>query len=267
MKTLKLNSKGTEVKYLQQLLAKRGYCSLLPDGIFGRNTETAVKDFQGRQELTADGIAGYRTWEALFFAGHAASGKLTDEDFARAAQLLDVETAALKAVQLVETGGRGGFFEPGYPAILFEGHIFWGELKKKGITPEDERAGNEDILYPKWTKEHYKGGMAEYSRLEKARGIHREAADASASWGMFQILGNNHPACGEENIKSFVNAMCESECKQLILAARFIHNDKRLLAALQQKNWKEFARIYNGAGYAANKYDEKLAKAYTQFKK
>nr|WP_262924348.1 N-acetylmuramidase domain-containing protein [Segatella copri] len=32
--------------------------------------------------------------------------------------------------------------------------------------------GNEDILYPKWTKTHYQGGLKEYDRLERARVIH-----------------------------------------------------------------------------------------------
>lgn len=37
-----------------------------PDGIFGPNTETAVKNFQRYRELTPDGIVGPRTWERLF---------------------------------------------------------------------------------------------------------------------------------------------------------------------------------------------------------
>lgn len=47
--------------------------------------------------------------------------------------------------------------------------------------------GNENILYPKWEKGHYKGGMGEYDRLEQARKINHEAADASASWGCFRL--------------------------------------------------------------------------------
>ena len=49
--------------------------------------------------------------------------QLTEEDFQRCATTLDVEVATVKAVQEVETGGRGGFFEIDKPAILFEGHI------------------------------------------------------------------------------------------------------------------------------------------------
>ena len=56
---LKLGSKGTSVKQLQQLL------HLTADGIFGKNTESAVKQFQKDHNLIPDGIVGVNTWKAL----------------------------------------------------------------------------------------------------------------------------------------------------------------------------------------------------------
>ena len=193
------------------------------------------------------------------------SGRLIDEDFTQVAELLGCEPAALKAVQQVETGGRGGFFSPGRPAILFEGHIFWTQLKKRGSNPEDYVKGNENILYPKWEKGHYKGGIGEYDRLEQARKINREAADASASWGMFQIMGFNYAACGEESIESFVRSMCESEFKQLLLTANFIKKNSQMLQALQARDWAVFAKCYNGPACAQNRYDVKLEAAYQKY--
>lgn len=193
------------------------------------------------------------------------SGRLIDEDFTQVAELLGCEPAALKAVQQVETGGRGGFFSPGRPAILFEGHVFWTQLKKRGSNPEDYVKGNENILYPKWEKGHYKGGIGEYDRLEQARKINREAADASASWGMFQIMGFNYAACGEESIESFVRSMCESEFKQLLLTANFIKKNSQMLQALQARDWAVFAKCYNGPAYAQNRYDVKLEAAYQKY--
>lgn len=190
------------------------------------------------------------------------SGRLTDENSTQIAELLGCEPAVLKAVQQVETGGRGGFFSPGKPAILFEGHIFWTQLKKRGSNPEYYVKGNENILYPKWEKGRYKGGIGEYDRLEQARKINREAADASASWGMFQIMGFNYAACGEESIESFVRSMCESEFKQLLLTANFIKKNSQMLQALQAKDWAVFAKCYNGPAYAQNSYDVKLEAAY-----
>lgn len=59
MTTLKLWSKGSEVKTLQNKL------NLIADGIFGPITEEAVKDFQKKNGLTADGIVGPDTWAKL----------------------------------------------------------------------------------------------------------------------------------------------------------------------------------------------------------
>ena len=261
MKLLKLNDTGNEVAKLQMLLQKQGL-KVPADNVFGESTRMAVIAFQQSHKLDADGIVGYRSWEALLMANHTFGERLSTADFELVAALLDVETAALKAVQEVETGGKGGFFAPGKPAILFEGHVFWRQLIKRGVKPEDHLKGNENILYPSWEKSHYFGGIREYERLEKARKINKEAADASASWGMFQIMGFNYAACGEESVASLVNAMVKSEFNQLILAGRFIRQSKVMLGALQNKDWATFAKCYNGLQYAKNRYDVNLAAAY-----
>lgn len=260
MRTVKFLFEGEENIFLHQLLVQAGY-SVEKSFVFTEEMKEAVIDFQKKNNLKADGIVGYDTWEALMFANHQSKEMLTEEEYELVAKLLDCEVASVKAVQKVETSGRGGFFAPGKPAILFEGHIFWSQLKKRGINPESHVAGNENILYPKWEKGHYIGGIREYDRLEQARKINREAADSSASWGMFQIMGFNYAACGQPDVETFVNAMCKSEVSQLLLSARFIKK-AGMLGALQQKDWAEFAKRYNGPSYAMNCYDKKLEEAY-----
>lgn len=62
---LKLNSKGTEVRNLQQDLTTLGYYWAEITGNFGAKTETAVKRFQEESGLTADGVAGTKTLNAI----------------------------------------------------------------------------------------------------------------------------------------------------------------------------------------------------------
>ena len=264
-KDMKILNQGTQdpaVVTLKKELARLGY-QTDSTAVFDEATRTAVIDFQKKQGLSPDGIVGYNSWEKLFFTNRPAGAKLTEEDFSLAARLLDCETAAMKAVQAVETGGRGGFFAAGKPAILFEGHIFWNQLKQRGISPEKYATAYPDIVYPKWNKKHYIGGVAEYTRLEKARKIHVEAANASASWGMFQIMGFNYALCEQKDVATFVKAMCASERSQLLLFCRFIRHSTPLHQALKAKKWADFARQYNGSAYAENQYDKKLAKAYS----
>lgn len=57
-------TKGPSVSLLQSLLARKGY-NIKADGIFGSGTEQVLKLFQKENNLTPDGIAGPKTWEAL----------------------------------------------------------------------------------------------------------------------------------------------------------------------------------------------------------
>lgn len=59
MTTLRLGSKGEDVKVLQRALG------LSDDGIFGVKTDALVRAFQVKHGLTADGIVGAKTWAAL----------------------------------------------------------------------------------------------------------------------------------------------------------------------------------------------------------
>jgi len=62
---LKQGASGGEVKELQRRLKQWGYYSGAVDGIYGKGTVEAVKKFQKKNGLTADGIAGRATFEAL----------------------------------------------------------------------------------------------------------------------------------------------------------------------------------------------------------
>lgn len=189
---------------------------------------------------------------------------LTATDFDAAAARLGVATPILRAVHEVETAGGNGFLEAGKPVILFEGHVFWRQLEMRGIPPAALAEGNENILYPRWNREHYRGGVREYARLARALRIHEEAALCATSWGMFQLMGFNHEVCGYEHVVDFVQAMCCSPGEQLEAFVCFVRK-RGLVRYLQCRDWEGFARRYNGSGFALNRYDEKLRRAYERF--
>ncbi len=58
-------SRGDEVKQIQTKLKNWGYYSGSVDGIYGSGTLSAVKKFQKKNGLTADGIAGTKTLQAM----------------------------------------------------------------------------------------------------------------------------------------------------------------------------------------------------------
>lgn len=71
--TLKYGSRGDSVSELQKLLNQNGY-SLSVDGIYGTNTQQAVRDYQAKTGLSVDGIVGNNTWGALTGNNTSSSG-------------------------------------------------------------------------------------------------------------------------------------------------------------------------------------------------
>ncbi len=63
---MELRSTGSAVKKLQSRLRKLGYKQAQADGVFGKATVVAVKQFQKFNDLKVDGRAGKRTQKVLF---------------------------------------------------------------------------------------------------------------------------------------------------------------------------------------------------------
>jgi len=187
---------------------------------------------------------------------------ITEQQYKDSAKQLNCEVAALKAVAEVESGGDG-FLKDGQCKILFEPHVFWKELRKLGIDPSTFK-GVEDILYPVWGSKPYGKVSAQHERLDRAILISRDAALKSASWGKFQILGLNYKLSGFGTVREFVEAMNKNEDEHLKAFVSFIKNTM-LDDELRAKDWKGFARGYNGALYYKNNYDKKLAASYLKF--
>lgn len=181
---------------------------------------------------------------------------LTMADRQRAAGRLGVTENHIQAVLAIEARGSGFLVNRPLPVILFEGHVFWR------LTGGKHPASN--FNYPKWTKEHYKGGIAEYDRLLRAMEKDEDAALQSASWGLWQIMGFNHKAAGFADVVGFVNAMGQSEAVQLDAGVTLLQS-WGLADELRSEAWADFARRYNGSGYRANNYDVKLAQAFHRF--
>ncbi len=266
MNTVRKNDTGGDVTTLQELLNKWEY-PVAVTSLFDDATDVAVRQMQDDRSLTIDGVVGAKTWAILQDEKELLlhTLRIREQDYVSVANFLDVDVAAVKAVKSVETGYGRGFIDVEQPVILFEGHIFWQQLEKVGLSPADYVDGNSDILYSSWSRNHYLGGASEYTRLNRAIEIHRTAALASASWGLFQIMGFNYVSCGCSGVEDFVEKMQSSEGAQLEIFAQFIKSNS-LDKYMRDLNWSEFARRYNGPSYAQNQYDTKLDAAYQRYK-
>ncbi|WP_205696715.1 transglycosylase family protein [Conexibacter sp. SYSU D00693] len=98
VKALKRGSRGTRVRALQRALGIKRV-----DGVYGRGTVRAVKRFQKRRGLKADGIAGPATLKALGLASTARKVSAPAGDAA----------AVLAAIAQCESGGDPTAVSPG----------------------------------------------------------------------------------------------------------------------------------------------------------
>jgi rare lipoprotein A (peptidoglycan hydrolase) len=64
-RVLEKGDRGDDVVTLQRILGMKGYSVGGADGVFGRRTKVAVKHFQHRRHLKADGAVGPATTRAL----------------------------------------------------------------------------------------------------------------------------------------------------------------------------------------------------------
>ena len=80
-------------------------------------------------------------------------------------------------------------------------------------------------------------------------------------------MGANYTNCGHANVKEMIKDAFKSEKEHLKQFVNFVIYDKKLLSAIQQKKWANFAKGYNGPAYADNAYDVKMETAYNHFVK
>lgn len=191
-----------------------------------------------------------------------AAKRIEDIDLPRIGHEIGVGEDVIHAVLDVESRGRG-FDSKNRPIILFEPHIFYRQLRGTTALSKAEAAG---LAYPKWRRNYPKDS---YPRLAKAIAIAEAPALRSCSWGLGQVMGFNHGACGFANVQSFVRSMMDDEDNHLEAMIAFIvtnglDDELRALEAATTRRDRiraaaGFARGYNGPAYEKNRYHIRIA--------
>jgi len=197
--------------------------------------------------------------------------RLEDLDLPRIGARIGVGEDELHAFMDTETRGTG-FDDQGRPRILFEPHVFYRCL------PAAKRAAavKQGLACKSWGQIKYGKESAQYGRLEQALKIDETAALKACSWGLGQVLGENHIAAGYETVQEMVKAMMEDEEHHLEAIVNFIKHEKidddmRRLAQLKRPttpdDCRPIVRVYNGAGYEKNDYHTKFAANHNKWRK
>lgn len=104
---LHYGSRGEDVKLIQNYLLRNGFLRDKVDGLFGRLTLQAVKDFQQFMGLPVDGVVGGRTFEALKAYKPAVSAKQAGDIAPTRAELINDSPAVARRKMINDTLSRG----------------------------------------------------------------------------------------------------------------------------------------------------------------
>jgi len=182
----------------------------------------------------------------------------------RAAEAAGIPSAALLAVVEVESAGQALEQDGRTPRFLFERHQFhkWLQQLAPEVLPAAIAAG---LAIPKWSRAtQYKDQGRSAQRLallQRARALHAECANLSCSWGIGQTMGFCAPELGFKSATAMVDWMTAGGIDAQIDAMVREITRKGLVDELQRDDWAGFAKAYNGPGYRANLYDDKLRAA------
>jgi len=195
-----------------------------------------------------------------------------------AGRVTGLDPAAMLAVWIVECGGLD--FRRGKPVLRFEPHQFFARWGQANETLFDRhfrfggRNGTEGAKWQNhamrtspddaWRRFHGEQGTEYEAFALASRLAGEETACLCASFGGPQIMGFNHAACGFPDVHAFVAAISESAGAQLRAFIALIQAWK-LDDEMRERRWADFARRYNGPGFAKNAYDQKLAAAYQKW--
>jgi hypothetical protein len=213
----------------------------------------AARLFLGRRYADPEALPLWRDVTGWLPPANPNPRAITDADIELAAQELNVEVAAVRAVAEVESRDQG--FENGRPIIRYELHKFRnGEGTFAGTAGIYDRTHRHLSQRKRAAGEQYHNGTqpCEYSLMHAAMMLcdsngRRRYSDAwkATSWGRFQVMGFNHAAVGWSSIESFVAAMCTSEVAHLRAFVGYI-NAHNLARHLRNHNWEAFVEVYNG---------------------
>lgn len=199
--------------------------------------------------------------------------QLEDLDLPRIAHAIGAGEDEVHMLMDVESAGDG-FDSQGRPKLLFEPHIMFKELTKRGDKKALDAAIKEGVAYKVWKTKPYPKDS--YPNLLKAMKINPEAALMSASWGAEQMMGFNYKTAGYANVFDMVNAHCDDEENHIqsminFCVANNLADDLKRLAELKRPttpaDTAPIARVYNGSAYAENNYHTKLATAHNKWRK
>ncbi len=176
------------------------------------------------------------------------------------ARQYNADSGVLAGFMQVESGSQAFSNVQDRPLIRFEVHVFW-RLWGRSHRAQFNQHFRFNQTGNAWTGHQFRinntspwqnfhgNQNREWQAVNIAETIsNQETAYRSMSIGMGQIMGFNHNNAGFATAVDMFDAFNRSERAQMDGILNFINANPRLLRAVQNRNFNNIARYYNGAG-------------------
>ncbi len=153
-------------------------------------------------------------------------------------------------------------------AVLSVESGMWGFDRERNIKLRFEKGKFKEFVSKQEYEEFEKlsqGKQKNRDLFEIAKSINKMQAYKATSFGIAQIMGFNHEIIGYKSVEDMVNDFMQGEDAQVRGFIKFLEKSgagKHLI----DKNWQNFAKIYNGPDYKKHDYDKRVEAWYQKHK-
>lgn len=273
-------SKGSSVKALQEALNKKGY-GLTVDGIFGANTQSAVKSYQKKSGLTVDGIAGKNTWGSLLGSGGSSSTPTASKTSASSSSKSGLSGVSSKTQASLDKYAAG--YKPSDTVKKAESYLnevngqkpgeFNSEYKDKLNAIYDKIMNRKDFQYDLSNDTLYQQMRDQYQVLGKTAMQDTMGQAAGLTGGYGSTYSQN---VGQQAYNNYLQQLNNNipELYQLALQRYEAEGDKmleqyQLTGDLYDDEYNKYQDLYNKwlseRDYAGNRYDSERNFDYTDY--
>lgn len=176
---------------------------------------------------------------------------ITEREYQKLAKSFSISLSKVKAIDSVESNGKGFDPKTGKIIIQFEPGYF---KRISRLTTGFWSFNKVDLQSKEWLA------------FNDAFSKNPNAAMESTSIGRMQVMGENWKRLGFNSVGEMWDFARKSEVNQLWLGLKFIQTDKKLFRAVQIWDTTKVAYYYNGRNFWIKGYHKKLAAAEIKFR-
>lgn len=266
---IRYGSSGNDVKELQRLLNANGY-SLDVDGVWGDQTESAVRKYQKQSGLDVDGIVGTQTWGSLYGGNKTATPttptepkKYSDIDLSKydsgynkSDDVINAEWAKTKAEDAVKNYGDFNYSNQGT----------FDEIMNKILNREKFSYDlNGDALYQQYKDKYIKQGkMAMQDTMGQAAAMTGGYGNSYAA-----TAGNQAYQASLENLNDVIPELYQMAYDKYKQEGQDLYNQYGMLSDDRNAEYGMWGDKYNklvaDRDYYGNEANNAYAKDYGEW--